>query len=101
MQKTAALASEVAAPSDIPTGNDESPRHSTISPASGAGAPDAGHSNRCAAEPPGFNLRDSKDMDCGASFHTLRAICISSLVRFYFLKNILENFVNLGLKTLK
>ena len=65
------------------------------------GVPDLGRSNRCVEVSPCFNLRDSNDIECGASFHMLIPICLFSLVRFYFLKNILENLVNLGLKTLK
>ena len=72
-----------------------SPQHLVL------GVPDLGHSNRCVVVSPCFNLHDSSGIECGASFHMLIAICLFSLVRFYFLKNILENFVNLGLKTLK
>lgn len=84
LQETAKLASKVAAPCCIPTSSQWEFLSLHILAFGLLSILEFGHSNRCAEAPPCFNWHVPDGTWCGASFHKLFAICVSSLARCLF-----------------
>ena len=86
LKRTAKLYSKGTAHFALPPAVNKSSYFSTFSPAFDVvSILDFGPSNRCAAEfHRCFNLHCPDDIWCGALFHMLLAICISSMVRRLF-----------------